>query len=385
MTKEVQLAGGSATTQNQYIGPPRELTVDTSNQELRLHDGVTPGGHRFLNRDSNDSRYQAKSHELDGFNGWEPSDRGLVVRLGPANYQLRTLTVNLGNLSIDNANGYDGDPLLSLAATITTAHSWTGNHTFSGDVEFTGGLEGDLTGNVIGNLTGNVTGDVDGNLTGNAAGNHTGSFTGDVDVSGGTLTLAAGQIHLAALNQDVLDYIILNGVPIGSCIPFHKDVVDIPSNYRLCDGSNGTPDLRDRFVLCAGPNNAVDSFGGTTSHSHAVTIDAGGAHTHTGSTGGTSLTTNQLPSHFHGNGVVDAVDKLFNHGGIAASPTMGDSIDGNAASGTREGKTTAVGDGDPHSHTVTIDSGGSHAHTGSTASVGHIPPFFAKIYIMRIS
>lgn len=83
--------------------------------------------------------------------------------------------------------------------------------------------------------------------------------------------------------------------------------------------------------------------------------------------------------------MVDAVDKLFNHGGIAASPTMGDSIDGNAASGTREGKTTAVGDGDPHSHTVTIDSGGSHTHTGSTATVGHIPPFFAKIYIMRIS
>src|SRR3546814_15801137 len=54
----------------------RELTVDTSNQELRLHDGVTPGGHRFLNRDSNDQRYQAKSSELDGFNGCAPSDRG---------------------------------------------------------------------------------------------------------------------------------------------------------------------------------------------------------------------------------------------------------------------------------------------------------------------
>src|SRR3546814_5521428 len=87
MTKEVQLAGGNATNQNQYIGPPRELTVDTSNQELRLHDGVTPGGHRFPNRDSNDQRYQAKSSELDGFNGWEPSDRGWLVRLGPATYR----------------------------------------------------------------------------------------------------------------------------------------------------------------------------------------------------------------------------------------------------------------------------------------------------------
>src|SRR3546814_7825261 len=74
----------------------------------------------------------------------------------------------------------------------------------------------------------------------------------------GTLTLAPGQIHLAALNQDVIDYIILNSMPIGGIIPFHKDVVDIPANYSLCDGTNGTPDMRDRFVLCAGPNNAAD-------------------------------------------------------------------------------------------------------------------------------
>src|SRR3546814_3895220 len=83
-----------------------------------------------------------------------------------------------------------------------------------------------LEGNVTGNLTGNVTGNVTGNLTGNAAGNHTGTFKGDVDVSEGTLTLAPGQIHLAALNQDVIDYIILNSMPIGGIIPFHKDVVD---------------------------------------------------------------------------------------------------------------------------------------------------------------
>src|SRR3546814_12145550 len=77
-----------------------------------------------------------------------------------------------------------------------------------------------------------------------------------------------GQIHLAALNQDVIDYIILNSMPIGGIIPFHKDVVDIPANYSLCDGTNGTPDMRDRFVLCAGPNNAADSFGGTLNHTH---------------------------------------------------------------------------------------------------------------------
>src|SRR3546814_5853314 len=62
---------------------------------------------------------------------------------------------------------------------------------------------------------------------------------------------------------------------------------------------------------------------------------------------------------------------------------MGDSIDGNSASGTREGKTSIIGEGEPHAHSITIDAGGSHTHTGSTASSGHIPLFFAKIYIMR--
>src|SRR3546814_6376800 len=73
---------------------------------------------------SNDQRYQAKSSELDGFNGWEPSDRGWLVRLGPATYRLRKLTVNIGNLYVNNPDGYDGDPEIGLAPTITTDHSW---------------------------------------------------------------------------------------------------------------------------------------------------------------------------------------------------------------------------------------------------------------------
>src|SRR3546814_7298652 len=44
---------------------------------------------------------------------------------------------------------------------------------------------------------------------------------------------------------------------------------------------------------------------------------------------------------------------------------MGDSIDGNSASGTREGKTSIIGEGEPHAHSITVDAGGSHTHTGS--------------------
>src|SRR3546814_16321345 len=104
----------------------------------------------------------------------------------------------------------------------------------------------------------------------------------------GTLTLAQGQIHLAALNQDVLDYIILNSMPIGGIIPFHKDVVDIPPNYSLCDGTTGTPDLRDRFVLFAGPTTPADSLGCTLHPTHGITIHPVGHHDHPGDTAATA-------------------------------------------------------------------------------------------------
>src|SRR3546814_8035201 len=102
----------------------------------------------------------------------------------------------------------------------------------------------------------------------------------------------------------------------GVIIPFHKDVVDIPANYSLCDGTNGTPDIRDRFVLCAGPNNAAHSFGGTLNHTHGITIDSVGEHAHTQESGGTYLTEAPLTAHAHNNALVDAVDKLLNHGGV---------------------------------------------------------------------
>lgn len=55
-------------------------------------------------------------------------------------------------------------------------------------------------------------------------------------------------------------------------------VVDIPNNYQLCDGTNGTPDLRDRFVVCSGPTYPKDDSGGSAVHNHDFTGD-GHAHT----------------------------------------------------------------------------------------------------------
>ena len=50
-------------------------------------------------------------------------------------------------------------------------------------------------------------------------------------------------------------------------------VETIPDNWILCDGTLGTPDLRNEFIVGAGDTYAVDESGGTTQHDHNFTSD----------------------------------------------------------------------------------------------------------------
>ncbi len=61
-------------------------------------------------------------------------------------------------------------------------------------------------------------------------------------------------------------------VPIGGIINWSGAIVDIPERFQLCDGTNGTPDLRNKFVIGAGDTHAVDDTGGTIDHAHDGTF-----------------------------------------------------------------------------------------------------------------
>jgi len=56
----------------------------------------------------------------------------------------------------------------------------------------------------------------------------------------------------------------------------------IPEGWNICDGSNGTPDLRDMFVMPAGHLYNPGDTGGSASHTHDFTADS---HKHTVSAG----------------------------------------------------------------------------------------------------
>ena len=57
----------------------------------------------------------------------------------------------------------------------------------------------------------------------------------------------------------------VSAVPSGGIIMWSGSIGSIPSGYYICDGTNGTPDLRDRFVVGAGNTYAVGNTGGFTS------------------------------------------------------------------------------------------------------------------------
>ena len=62
----------------------------------------------------------------------------------------------------------------------------------------------------------------------------------------------------------------------GGIILWSGAVIDIPTGYQLCDGTNGTPDLRGQFVIGAGGAYAVAANGGAATHYHNLNYDVFG-------------------------------------------------------------------------------------------------------------
>ena len=53
-----------------------------------------------------------------------------------------------------------------------------------------------------------------------------------------------------------------SSIPKGTILPWYGKSSDIPDGFALCDGTKGTPDLRNRFLVGAGSNYALGEMGG---------------------------------------------------------------------------------------------------------------------------
>lgn len=165
-----------------------------------------------------------------------------------------------------------------------------------------------------------------------------------------------------------------------------------------CNGTNGTPDLRDRFVIGAGNTYSPGIIGGSAStttssagtHTHSGFTGSGGDHNHGGTTGSTILTVNQIPSHDHG---PLSPNTRFMQGAPTSQPDSFNGFEGGgifaeqwwtrpektATTGGGQGHTHTIGSSGTHTHWLSINSDGAHTHTVST-----LPPFYALAYIMKL-
>jgi hypothetical protein len=73
--------------------------------------------------------------------------------------------------------------------------------------------------------------------------------------------------------------------PSGMVMIWTKGLDNIPKGWALCDGNNGTPDLKNKFVLGVNPNSDKMEF---------RTVGRGG--------GSTKISVGQLPEHTHNYG-----------------------------------------------------------------------------------
>jgi len=185
---------------------------------------------------------------------------------------------------------------------------------------------------------------------------------------------------------DAIDTAIYALFPIGGIILWSGSVAAIPANWAICDGTNATPNLMDRFVVGAGSAYAVAATGGAAT----VTLDTTQipAHSHTADG---DLTAASAGDHTHT--VIDAghthpVAQGFNNPSNAA--------DGHGDGANETGSytfvtTTNTGTSGSNTTGITNASNGAHTHdiTGSTANTGgglaheNLPPYYALAYIMR--
>lgn len=128
--------------------------------------------------------------------------------------------------------------------------------------------------------------------------------------------------------------------PIGAIIMWAGSSASVPSNWRICDGTGGTPDLRDRFIVGSGRTYTTGNVGGLS----AVTLEI-----------------DEMPKHRH---------------------TVTTSIDD-----TPSGSGSVTADNSSGNYTTTVNTsyvGGLNGN-GVTQAHENRPPYYALAYIMRIS
>lgn len=201
------------------------------------------------------------------------------------------------------------------------------------------------------------------------------SMTGQLSLSAGAPTdplHAANKAYVDTKSVAAADAAVaaLITFPPGGIIMWSGAQAAIPTGWVLCNGQNGTPDLRDRFVMGAGLTYAVGASGGSKdaivpTHTHTLsgaTTTVAGSHTHPV----------YDPGHTHvylnaaaGQNIGPQANANHNTGGYSDTAAAGTNI-----------SLYYAGD---HSHGLT----GTIGAAGVSATNANLPPYYALCFIMK--
>jgi microcystin-dependent protein len=204
------------------------------------------------------------------------------------------------------------------------------------------------------------------------------------------LRLTAGSIGEIA-SQLTTDILAATQLPRGIITMWSGATNAVPSGWALCDGNNGTPNLKDRFIVGAGQSYGVGNTGGNWTQTPSVWTNAAG----TGiQVAGTAINTSQMPWHTHSGSVgsdasiqvQDSIqsssagewlaDDSFGSVGWSPSPIRKPLKEFSASLSI-----SGTGGNQPHYHGVT-DNG--HAHTAAASAIDVRPPYYALAFIMKL-
>ena len=103
------------------------------------------------------------------------------------------------------------------------------------------------------------------------------SLAAEGDIAAGSFTTVSD----ATINGDLDVTGSINGngaIPVGGIIPWYGQESGVPNGWAVCNGLNGTPDLRSRFIVAAGNGYSIGGKGGE--EKHQLTVDEMPSHRH---------------------------------------------------------------------------------------------------------
>ena len=246
MATQVQFRRGSRTENNAFTGALGEVTVDTTNDTLRIHDGSTAGGIEIVNVSATQTLTNKTltsptisaptiTGNATGVNLTLSGDltvNGTTTTIASTNTVISDNLIELNNGAASNANdsgiviergstgdnafmGWDESADKFIVGTTTATGASTGDLTITSGTLVAATFEGNVTGNVTGNadtasaLSSAVTVALSGDVTGSA------TFTSAGDTATISTTIAANSV---ALGTDTTGNYVATGATSGNGI-----------------------------------------------------------------------------------------------------------------------------------------------------------------------